>query len=150
MIFYKIRALILGYTLHSIAFLLCLKLPPKISVTAFIEKDGLFLVLNLSYRKGFGFPGGMVEGTETLEEALVREVKEETGLKVTALHYITSKKAVQYGFPVLVAAYAVETTGVITASVEGELYFKTSAEILANCAYQNSKEAFLEYLSFKK
>lgn len=34
---------------------------------------------------GFGVPGGAVEAGEVLEEAAVREVEEETGLRVTGL-----------------------------------------------------------------
>lgn len=149
MIFYKIRLLILGYTLHGVAYILGLKLSPKISVTAFIEKGGLFLILDLSYRKGFGFPGGMVEGGESLEEALARELKEETGLTITKIKYITSKKDVQYRFPVLVVAYSVVATGELINSNEGVLHYKTKEEILNNCSYKNSKEAFMEYLTLK-
>jgi len=38
--------------------------------------------------KDYGFPGGKVEDNETLEGAAVREVFEETGLKIYNLKYI--------------------------------------------------------------
>lgn len=146
---YTFRALILGYTLRGVAAILRLKLPPKMSVCGFIERDGNYLVLDLSYRKGFGFPGGLLEGVETLEEALAREIKEETGLTVTSATYFTSKKAIQYGFPVLSASFAVKVTGELKASSEGTLSFRTPEEIIANCSYANSREAFMEFQAQK-
>jgi 8-oxo-dGTP pyrophosphatase MutT (NUDIX family) len=146
---YKFRALVLGYTLHGVAALFGLQLPPKMSVGGFIEQDGKYLVLDLSYRKGFGFPGGLLEGVETLEEALAREIKEETGLTVTSATYFTSKKAIQYGFPVLSASFAVTVTGTMRASKEGTLSFRTPEEIIANCSYTNSRDAFIEFLAQK-
>ncbi|BBF45331.1 hypothetical protein lbkm_4098 [Lachnospiraceae bacterium KM106-2] len=40
------------------------------------------MLLLKSPRRGWGYPGGMVEPGETLEEALHREIKEETGVNV--------------------------------------------------------------------
>jgi 8-oxo-dGTP diphosphatase len=52
-----------------------------------IEKDGKFLVLHRSRTDGYmaGFwdiPGGTIEFGEDIKEALIREIKEETGLEV--------------------------------------------------------------------
>lgn len=52
------------------------------SVRAIIERDGKFaLVHGLKYDY-YMFPGGGMEGNESHEEALIREVNEETGLTV--------------------------------------------------------------------
>ena len=52
----------------------------EISVKAIIEKDGKYLIL---YRgKSPILPGGRVEKGETLEEALIREIKEEINCEV--------------------------------------------------------------------
>jgi len=58
---------------------------PIASVEAIISKDNslLFLRRKNSPAKGqWWFPGGRIRKGETLEEALYREVKEETGLQV--------------------------------------------------------------------
>ena len=61
------------------------ELLPISSVEAIISKDNslLFLRRQNSPAKGqWWFPGGRIRKGETLEEALYREVKEETGLEV--------------------------------------------------------------------
>ncbi|MDI9578467.1 MAG: NUDIX hydrolase [Thermoproteota archaeon] len=62
------------------------ELMPIASVEAVIQIDGalLFLKRNNQPAKGeWWFPGGRIKKGETLQEALQREVKEETGLTVT-------------------------------------------------------------------
>jgi 8-oxo-dGTP diphosphatase len=59
----------------------------KLAATALIYKDTIYngKVLGVSRKTDitdFGLPGGKVEGNETLYEAMVREVYEETGLTV--------------------------------------------------------------------
>lgn len=56
--------------------------PPILSVSAVIKKDNKLLVIKPTYKKHLLLPGGVVQELETPEEALVREVKEETGLDI--------------------------------------------------------------------
>lgn len=76
------------------------KKPRRISavVSALIEKDGkILLVKRKKSKKAFpgfwGIPTGKVKAGETLEEALIRETKEETGLKIKPLkiYHITQE-----------------------------------------------------------
>lgn len=69
-----------------------IKTPRKISavVSALIEKDRKILLVKRKRSKkafpGFwGLPTGKVKAGETLEEALIRETKEETSLKIKPL-----------------------------------------------------------------
>lgn len=50
------------------------------AVYGIIIRDGKILLV--PHWDGYGFPGGGIEKGETLDEALAREVKEETGLSV--------------------------------------------------------------------
>ena|SRR3989344_2368784 len=59
-----------------------------VAVTALIEKDGKFLInrrndpANKKFHKKWEFPGGGVEEGENIEECVLRETKEETGLTI--------------------------------------------------------------------
>lgn len=58
----------------------------RISVGALVVKDGKILMVNHKRINRYDFwvaPGGGVQGIESLSEAVIREVKEETGLKVS-------------------------------------------------------------------
>ena len=55
-------------------------------IVAIIRKDDQLLVVNNQSGQGnrWSLPGGQIESGETLEQALRREVEEETGLTVTS------------------------------------------------------------------
>jgi 8-oxo-dGTP diphosphatase len=58
---------------------------PKVTVDAVILKEGHIVLVkrkNQPYKDMWALPGGFVEYGETVEEATVREAKEETGLTV--------------------------------------------------------------------
>lgn len=144
---YKYRLMVFALLIRSLAKLFLVPIPPKISAAAFIERDGKYVVLDLTYRDGYNFPGGLCDPGENLEGTVRREVREETGLTVTALRYVGSAESYQYGIPVIVAAFVVEVTGTEHASSEGSLHWLTAKEILENCAYENGRRAFASYLN---
>ncbi|PIR13610.1 nucleotide exchange factor GrpE [Candidatus Falkowbacteria bacterium CG11_big_fil_rev_8_21_14_0_20_39_10] len=63
---------------------------PKATVGAFIfnEKDELFLMKTVQWQDKYACPGGKVELGETLEEAIKREVKEETNIDIKEVEFI--------------------------------------------------------------
>ena len=54
----------------------------------------VLLVRTTKWRGAWGVPGGKVEWGETLEQATVRELREETGLDITDLRYAQTQEAV--------------------------------------------------------
>lgn len=54
-----------------------------VSVAALVRNDRGEVLMLRSPLRGWEFPGGMVESGETLQEALRREIREETGAEVT-------------------------------------------------------------------
>ena len=70
-----------------------LNIPQWVSPTPFLTVDGIIKIFNPSFKGivlikrknpplGFALPGGFVEYSESVEEALIREMKEETNLDI--------------------------------------------------------------------
>ena len=90
-------------------------LDPKLVAAVLIEVDGRLVMIRRANEPGLGlwsFPSGYVDRGEVVEDAAVREVREETGLRValTGLMGVYSER----GDPVALVVY----TGVV---VGGEL-----------------------------
>ena len=63
---------------------------PAVTVDAIIEREGKILLIkrkNLPFQGQWALPGGFVEYSEKVEDALIREVMEETGLKVDDMRF---------------------------------------------------------------
>ena len=147
--FYKLRVIILLYIVKFLTKLLFIESPPIFSVTAFIEKNGKLLFLNLSYQKGLGLPGGIVQKGETLEEALKREVFEETGLKITDSKYFVSVSAIYKGIPTASAVFLVKTSGNLKSSEEGDLVWMKPEEALGKLFYKDNVTSLKKYIASK-
>lgn len=62
-------------------------------VAAVIVKDGMILATQRGYGEFKGkweFPGGKVEKDENLEQAIIREIKEETNANINVVEYINT------------------------------------------------------------
>lgn len=71
---------------------------PRAAVSAIIVEHGRVLMIRRGHEPGAGwltFPGGKVEWGETAEQALVREVLEETGLQVQPLQLLACSDLLQ-------------------------------------------------------
>ena len=61
---------------------------PIVGALVFSPEGKLLLVRSHKWRDQYGLPGGHVELGETIEEAVQREVKEETGLDVNHVQFL--------------------------------------------------------------
>ena len=69
---------------------------PVVTVGAIVERgDGRILLFRTHKWRGLlGLPGGKVERGESLEDALRREILEETGLSIQEIHFVTVQDSI--------------------------------------------------------
>jgi 8-oxo-dGTP pyrophosphatase MutT (NUDIX family) len=83
-----------------------------------IKKNGAFLMIDRNDGRGVSFPGGLAFPWETAEQAVVREIEEETGLKVTK-SVLKSRYYSSAELPVQVTVFETEADGQLRGSWEG-------------------------------
>ena len=87
-------------------------------VVAIIRYKDSFLAIERSDGRGLSFPGGLQFPRESAEKAMVREVREETGLEVTRFtfrhRYYSSVE-----IPLNISVFDAEVTGQLRSSWEG-------------------------------
>lgn len=106
----------------------------KQAVVALIIKDGLILSISRRNDKTkFGLIGGKVDEGETLEQALIREVKEESGITIKEcieiLHRVEPKDRPEGEDFNTYCYLATEWIGTAHNSEEGEVAWLTEAEL---------------------
>lgn len=70
---------------------------PRLTSAVLVEQEGKYLLCRRNKSSGFGMwviPGGGVDFGETIQEAAVREIREETGLEVQLLNFIGAKEVI--------------------------------------------------------
>ena len=79
---------------------------------------------------GITFPGGHVEVGESFTEAVIREVKEETGLRIVSPQMCGMKDWVEDGIRYVVLFYKTEKfEGDLISSEEGEVWWEDLKEL---------------------
>jgi ADP-ribose pyrophosphatase YjhB (NUDIX family) len=131
--------------------LLGLSLPTIGSAVTIIEKDGKILAVNLAYKNGYSLPGGGVNKGETLEEAVIREVKEETNLTLENPVYFGSEAADMKTYGVVSALFIGTVTDLtaLSSSTEGEVTWEDPRFVWEHAAYKDVKRHLGNYFGFK-
>jgi 8-oxo-dGTP pyrophosphatase MutT (NUDIX family) len=95
---------------------------------AVLRKDDLILVIDRNDARGFSFPGGLAHLGETAEQAMLREVEEETGLKVEKSSFLFDYRSTA-DIPCVVSVFEIEASGNLAESWEGLPRWLSRAEI---------------------
>lgn len=98
------------------------------AAVAIIRKDELVLVIARSDGRGLSFPGGFISLRETPEQAVVREVLEETGLQVGELRLLFEYRS-SVDIPCVITVFEAEATGELHDSWEGSPRWLRLSEI---------------------
>jgi len=123
--------------------------PVLASATGVVVDKDKILVIELSYKKGLALPGGLVKPGETFEEAVVREVAEETGLTVRVKRLIGVFPDYE-NFPTVNLTYECDhINGKLKSSREGKPKWIEISKAEKNLTYRENKEALQMILNSK-
>ncbi len=123
------------------------------SVLCYLEREGQYLMLyrnkkkqDINAGKWIGV-GGKLEAGESPEEALLREVQEETGLTLTAYRHRGLVTFSADGYTEYMHLYtATDWEGTLTDCDEGELRWISKSQVLSLPLWEGNKY-FLELLA---
>ena len=126
-------------------------LDPKVAVGTIAALDGRLVLLKRGIQPAYGkwvFPGGFVDRGERVEEAAVRETKEESRLDVrlTGLLNIYSYS----DHPVIIIVYTAEVLGGVLAAGDETIdagTFEPAAIPWADLAFPSTAQALRDYLA---
>jgi ADP-ribose pyrophosphatase YjhB (NUDIX family) len=125
-------------------------LDPKVAVGAIVSLDGHILLLRRANEPSYGkwvFPGGFVDRGESLEDAAVRETREETNLEVRVTSLLNVYSTLDH--PVVVIVYRAEAVhgqpSVGDEALEVRAFHPTDLP-WDDLAFPSTKEALREYL----
>lgn len=103
-------------------------------------------------------PGGFIELGESIEDATVREIKEELGVEITDISYFADYpddylfKGVNYKILSIIMLGKIADDAVVTASddIEDAKYYKKEEIPFEEIGFKNIKQALIDYLKKPK
>ena len=145
----KIKGLLAGLAYRVIVLLTLGQISPLLGAGVIIEQDGKFLLIDRSDGLGFTFPGGIVRNKETIEQCVLREVREETGYNVaiTGLVGVYSSLKRDPRFRAVAIVYkGFILSGSPHGSGEGEPCWRSPDEVFGHMAF-DCESMLKDYLS---
>ena len=122
----------------------------KVSVAALVTNDeGKILLVNSPWR-GWEYPGGLIEPGETFEEALHREVREESGVEIEITGFVGICKNV--GMDIVNIDFTAKYVGgeLTTSEESTEVIWATPEEAFALITFPLTKKRLQQMLSGSK
>ena len=104
----------------------------ELTVLCLVHKDGKYLLQNRVKKdwRGYTLPGGHIEKGESIVDAVIREMREETGLTILHPHLCGVKQFPIEGGRYLVFLFeAEEFQGELRGSEEGEMHWVREEEL---------------------
>lgn len=104
----------------------------ELTVLCLLEKENKFLLQNRVKDdwRGFAMPGGHIEVGESIVDAVVREMQEETGLTILNPQLCGVKQfPIEHGRYMVFLFYATEFEGELISSDEGEMHWVDKKDI---------------------
>ncbi|AMO86680.1 RNA pyrophosphohydrolase [Solibacillus isronensis B3W22] len=101
--------------------------------SAIIIRDNRVLMIRTIDSNSWSIPSGGVEVGETLEEACIREVAEETGYEVKIVKELHTKKTIIKEYKVTTQYFLCEITG-------GDIQYKDPDEEIEEISWMNRNE----------
>ncbi len=121
----------------------------SLSASAIITNEKNEILLIKGPKRGWEFPGGVVELNETIEDAIIREVKEETGFNVCVSHICSIHHNLKENV-LNIVFLGKKISGTKKASKESlEVGFYTKKEVERMVNYSNFKERIMSCFDSK-
>jgi 8-oxo-dGTP diphosphatase len=145
----KLKGVLAGLIFRIIALLTLGQISPVLSACAIIEQDGKVLLIDRSDKLGYTIPGGIVRYRETVEQCVLREVREETGYTVALQSLVGVYSGLKRDPRFRAASIAYKGAivgGIEPSSGEGKLCWRQPADVFGHMAF-DCEDMLKDYLS---
>jgi len=145
----KIKGLLAGIIFRIIALLTLGQISPILGACVILEQEGKFLLIDRADGLGYTIPGGIVRYSETVEQCVLRETREETGYTVKLIGLVgvySSLKRDPRFRAVSIAYKGIVTGGERHDSVEGRSCWCEPGEVFGRMAF-DCEHMLKDYLS---
>lgn len=145
----KIKGLLAGLAYRVIVLFTLGQISPLVGAGVIIEQDGKILLIDRSDGLGYTIPGGIVRHKETLEQCVLREVREETGyeIHITGLVGVYSSLKRDPRFRAIAITYkGAIVNGIPHGSGEGKPCWRSPEEVFGHLAF-DCENMLKDYLS---
>jgi 8-oxo-dGTP diphosphatase len=145
----RIKGWLAGLAYRVIVLFTFGQISPLLGAGAIIEQDGKILLIDRSDGLGYTIPGGIVRHRETVEQCVLREVREETGYEINLSGLIgvySSLKRDPRFRAVAIAFKGSIVSGTQHGSGEGEPCWRSPEEVFGHMAF-DCEDMLKDYLS---